>query len=149
MESTDTVLPYLDWLEWAAKKGVFTDGDAKTQFGLEEAEFNHWILANDAIAIQAEAPQAAPVGVRHFRLKVQALFQYLEYVELQEARQSSLEARRLAVKAIWISIALGVISLGFGIWQGFRTSDVRVIERSTLATPQAVPMLSAPGSETR
>jgi hypothetical protein len=44
-------------------------------------------------------------------LKMESYFQLLEYEELHEARQSSFRATMLAIVAIFISSAIGVISV--------------------------------------
>lgn len=46
-----------------------------------------------------------------------AIFQYIDYLEIVEARKAATEARRLSWIAIWISCILGVFGLVVGLLQ--------------------------------
>lgn len=46
-----------------------------------------------------------------------AIFQYIDYIEIKEARKSAQEAKRLSWYAIWISIFLGAIQIIIGYLQ--------------------------------
>lgn len=68
-------------------------------------------------------------------LKMDAYFNYLEYVELQEARQSAKEAKSLSIKALWISailagasILLSIISICFQINGSLKINDSEPIK---------------------
>ncbi|KKU29935.1 hypothetical protein A3G55_01310 [Candidatus Giovannonibacteria bacterium RIFCSPLOWO2_12_FULL_44_25] len=68
-------------------------------------------------------------GVEHKKfLGVEAYFNLLDHEELQHARQSSAEAKKLAITAIWISAGLAFFSILLSIIQIWHTSEIEITE---------------------
>lgn len=62
----------------------------------------------------------------HLRLLPTALFSYIDQLEIIQAREAAMEAKRLSWIAIWISSGIGLISLilaGVQIYLAFKTNS--------------------------
>lgn len=62
-----------------------------------------------------------------FFLKGHAAKQYLDYVELKESRKNAIEAKRHSNISIWLAVGAIIISIAFGIISLYNIQDVRII----------------------
>lgn len=79
------------------------------------------------------------------RLKMESYFRLLEHEELNEARQSSRDAQKKAVIAIWISILAMVITIIFSILQFFSSTTIDETQFEKLISPVSEPFLIEAG----
>lgn len=101
----------IKYREFAYNHDTFTKGQIKREFGIDNQEFDHRIRVVIGTLIPRQN-EDIPEDDLLWRMNDEALFEYLEYKELNEARQSSKSALARSTTAICISILIAAISIG-------------------------------------
>ena len=109
--------PLIRFLAYGVDRPQFTKTDATNaiwdeSFASEWTPDNiwDWVARGTVYDILGQGTQT---------LKPEAIFAYLDYVELQEARESSRKSMKVAIWAILISGVIGVGSLSATLYQIF------------------------------
>lgn len=112
-------------IEYGLKKKSFTCNEVTTNVAREAYE--HTFVTNVLFArsskeitpnsvfcvtLESSSPYDQPCMILP-----NALFSYIDHLEIVEARKAALESKRLAWIAIWISTGIGLISLIIGTLQ--------------------------------
>lgn len=119
-------------IEYGLQKDVFTLNNLKEDLKLDELTFqfvfnnlftvndqqstNHLIASVYSITPLKNYPPHGYYSLQA-RLLPNAIFQYIDYLEIKAARQAAIESRKLAWIAIWFSSIIGLGSLIVGLLQ--------------------------------
>ena len=114
---------YIEILEYAFKTKEFTKSEAEQALGLTDEEFDRYIPGN----VANHAPNGSESGENQkWMMHQEAFINYLEYIELNEARQSSKEAKKLSLFAIGISAILALASIVISVYQLSTTPIIQI-----------------------
>ncbi len=94
----------LQIMKYAMENYEFLKDDIKRELNLEETEFNRYVTSI-AQPIQGKDEK------QYWRIEVESFVNYLEYIELKEARASAKTAKWIAIFAIVISGILALTSI--------------------------------------
>ena len=103
-------------LEYAYKTKAFTRSEAEEAIGLSGNEFDR-IVAGAVAHHTPGQPKGISSTDAKWSMGSDALMNYIEYIELQEARKSSADAKILSIIAIGISAFLALASICVSIYQ--------------------------------
>ena len=112
-------------LKYAFVNDEYTQDEISQAAGLTVAEFRRY---GTAISVAVAGQGDVAEGQRKYQISPGAFMNYLEYVELEEARQSSKTAKRLAIGAILISAVLAIASIAIALIQAMGPNVVEIQE---------------------
>lgn len=115
---------YLKALRYAFDNSEFTQPELKNKINLPSTEFDK--LTGE---IWTETQTKNDNDQALYRIIYSAAINYLEYQELQEARQSSKTAKKLAIGAIIISSLLALSSIVISIYQLCHPATIRIEQK--------------------
>ena len=115
---------FVNILEYAYKNKVFTQKELCDALCITDEDFK-WYQGNDRI-VYADRNRVS--GEKQWTMSYEAFLNYLEYIELKEARASAEQAKNMAMWAIAISAFLAVFSIAISMYQ-LNTSSITHIER--------------------
>jgi hypothetical protein len=105
---------YIQALEYAFKNESFTEPEATEALKLNAGEFGRYIRSGIAEPALGPVPLHAD---QKWVMTSAALMNYLEYIELKEARESSAQAKYISIWAIGISAFLAISSISISLYQ--------------------------------
>lgn len=125
---------YIKILLWAFnKKDGFTEQELLDEFNIENESveyFKYIRLFKDGNPMSGKpsiVTNFANIGnITYWCLTDTGESSAVDYLDLKETRENSSEAKKLAITSIWISIAVGVISIVVSGIQILMTQDVEV-----------------------
>jgi hypothetical protein len=115
---------FVNVLEYAYKNKFFTQKELCDALSITDEDFK-WHVGNDHIA-HYDRNQIS--GEKQWTMSYEAFLNYLEYIELKEARASAEQAKNMSMWAIAISAFLAIFSIVISIYQ-INTSSITLIER--------------------
>ena len=115
---------YIEILRYVYETPSFTESDICKALDLTTDELKYYVTGASQIAIKA--PEQKAGEEKKLTMNYEALLNYLEYLELKEARASSTQAKLLSIIAITISAILAAISIGISIYQINMSSIVTI-----------------------
>ncbi len=115
---------YLKILKYAFENDVFTEKEMCEAIGFSNKQFIKYVqrgkIAEDITNIEGTK------NAQKWRISYDAFLNYLEYIELNEARGSSKSAKKLALLAIGISAVLALSSIVISLIQLFNPTTVKI-----------------------
>jgi len=111
---------YIKILEYAYKTKVFTESEICKALNLSKSGFESYVRGSIA---QYDLEQATG-SEQKWVMGYEAFLNYLEYIELKEARDSSRQAKTISIWAIIISGFLALSSIGISLYQLNKSSQV-------------------------
>ncbi|WP_281546699.1 hypothetical protein [Pseudoalteromonas sp. PAR1] len=120
-------------LEWATKQEKFTFQELCAAVNLSEVEQDQLklLIHHKSLLFHRHSTFISSVDKPDSNIDIFASaddhFKYLEYVELQEARESAKDANKKSLVAIWIAVVSMFGSIGFSI--ASMVSDINVPDK--------------------
>ena len=112
-------------LKYASENSEYTQDQISQAAGFTAEEFRRYGTAiSDVVPGQGDPAE----GQRRYQISAEAFMNYLEYIELEEARQSSKTATLIAIGAILISALLAIASIAIALVQALGPNVVEVQE---------------------
>ena len=121
---------YMRVLKYCYEREMFTKREAKEHFGFDDSRFRRYI--GGFCNITVGCPQGEHEPDSTWEITSEAYLNYLDYLELHEARVSSRNAKWLAIVAIGLSVLATSSSIYFSLRQMDAFQSVRVENFATM-----------------
>jgi hypothetical protein len=111
MQTKDSL--YVKVLMWANDNAIngFTQEELEKTLELT-TEQKKWVMRIFYTGHGGEAPLISSLdNTGKFTLTASGISHAVDYIELNEARENGIEAKRLATQAIWIGIVVGIAQI--------------------------------------